>query len=208
MNRLVSSMIAAASAIIAATAPGGSAPGRCGAGIWATSGMPSRAATASSRRVTTSASVPPSVRSTTCSPGRIPRHWSRTFANPLLPTAASSDPAALGIRQSEGREDRVRLCGLVNVGDREVLVRAVDGRATRAEDHGGDLFPEARRIAEPVLRHQHRFLATDQANRVRHEPDDLIVWIGQIAVLDVDQFNVRRKARVGGLGLGEAAVYL
>src|SRR5580692_6288263 len=178
MNRLVSSMIAAASAIIAATAPGGSAPGRCGAGIWATSGMPSRAAIASSRRVTTSASVPPSVSSTTCSPGRIPRHWSRTFENPLLPTAPPGLAVSL-VREGERREDRVHLRGLVDVGDRQVLVGTVDGRATGAEDHGGDLVPEARRVAEPVLCHQRRFRTTDQANRIGHEPDDLIAGMGK-----------------------------
>ncbi len=44
MNRLVSSMVAAACSIIAATADGGSAPGSLGLGIRATSGMALRSA--------------------------------------------------------------------------------------------------------------------------------------------------------------------
>ena len=67
--------------------------------------------------------------------------------------------------------DAVRLL----IGD----VMGHDRRAARTEDHGGDLFPEARRIAEPVLRHQRRLFTADQANRIRHEPDDLILRIGQ-----------------------------
>src|SRR5579862_4106792 len=112
MNRLVSSIVAAACSIIAATAPGGSAPGNRGQGMYATSGIASRSRIPAVRPATTSPSVPSSASRTTSSPAATARHWSSTLSNAVI---VASAPASRLL--TDGGFHRTRAFGFLAQGD-------------------------------------------------------------------------------------------
>ena len=77
--------------------------------------------------------------------------------------------------QRERAEGGVDPGGLDDVGDAEVLVRAVHRLAAGAEDDRRHLGAEAGGVAEPARHLLDRLGAADLADRVRHERHHLVV---------------------------------